>query len=136
MTNEEALAGFSTGITDPALVAIAVDRIPCAIETVEEAIHDGTSVQINGPRALMIVQYKGMLVGLAVAEDTRGCCPSERKTVEAYAKVAVDRIIRAFTGGMHTEWWDQTDALRKQRREEWLRMIKLQMRNCIEEDAE
>lgn len=54
--------------------------------------------------------------------------------VEEYAAVAVDKIIRSFEGPVDSAWWELTDALRKQRREEWLRMIKLQMRSVVEDN--
>ena len=137
MTNEEALAGFSTGITNLANVQTAIDRIPCGLATVEEAIKDTTNVQSNAPRAIMVVQYKGILLGLAVAERVAADqTPPERPCMKAYAGVAVDKIIRSFDGGLDNEWWELTDALRVQRREEWIRMVRLQMRACAEEGDE
>lgn len=54
-------------IENPQLQAEAIRRLPCGIELVEEAMQDETAFQINGPRVIMIVSYKGFLSGLEFA---------------------------------------------------------------------
>lgn len=66
MIDIEALA--DVGITRPEFVAIAIYNVPCGIKTVEEALADTTNIIVNGPRALLVIHWKGIISGLAQAE--------------------------------------------------------------------
>ncbi len=70
MKDREFLA--RNGITDSELQDAAIKTIPCSIDSVEEAFNDRTDVQVNSPRAIMVVQWKGMLGGLRAAQVIMG----------------------------------------------------------------
>jgi hypothetical protein len=40
---------------------ILLNRLPCGIETAQEAYEDGTAWQINAPRAILVCCWKGMV---------------------------------------------------------------------------
>jgi hypothetical protein len=56
------------GISDPLHQEILIDCIPCGIETAGEALRDKTSIEVNAPRALMVVEWKGMAKAFATLE--------------------------------------------------------------------
>lgn len=47
---------------------VLIKKIPCGIESVKATQADATSVQINAPRALMVLEFKGFFQGLIQAE--------------------------------------------------------------------
>ena len=51
---------------------ILIDALPCGIETVREAWKDRTPYQINGPRAIMVCSWKGMVSAFHRLEATIG----------------------------------------------------------------
>lgn len=67
MTDAQILA--AEGITIPAFVRMATKKVPCGIETVEEALADNTLAQVNVYRALAVVHWKGFVDGLRMAEQ-------------------------------------------------------------------
>ncbi len=56
------------GINNFCLQQIAIKRIPCGVPLVQDAMEDGTAFQTNGPRALMMCHYKGLIIGLIEAQ--------------------------------------------------------------------
>lgn len=56
------------GITNKKLQQIAIETIPCGEKLIENVMNDKTSVVINAPRALIIMNYKGMIAGLAASQ--------------------------------------------------------------------
>ena len=58
----------SSGITRPGFQELAVEKLPCGIGSVRDAMDDETPWQTNAPRALMLCWYKGLLYALAAAE--------------------------------------------------------------------
>lgn len=68
--NDVALA--RAGVRKAVHRAILVERLPCGIPTVEEAIADGTPWQTNAPRAILVCHWKGMLAGFAESEKRAG----------------------------------------------------------------
>ena len=56
------------GITRFEFQKYLMDSIPCGETVIEDVMKDGTSYQVNAPRALMICHYKGLLMGLSLAQ--------------------------------------------------------------------
>lgn len=64
-SNSEQLEAL--GVTCKALQQILIAELPCGIVLVEDAMNDNTSIQINAPRAMMLVHWNGKLSAMIAA---------------------------------------------------------------------
>lgn len=67
--NTEAL--HAAGVSDPTHREILLGNMPCGETSVAAVLRDDTPFQINGPRAIMICHWKGMLHGFRLLEAAR-----------------------------------------------------------------
>ena len=58
------------GVCKPQHQTILIDSLPCGIETAEAAYKDGTPYQVNGPRAILVCAWKGMVSAFQKLEAT------------------------------------------------------------------
>lgn len=59
---------FAVGVRLPLHQRLLLDRLPCSIESVKEALADKTLVQVNAPRALMVTGWQYQVEILAAVE--------------------------------------------------------------------
>jgi hypothetical protein len=59
------------GVRDPLHQRILLENLPCGETDPQAVLSDATMIQINAPRALMIVQWKGMMLGFRLVEARR-----------------------------------------------------------------
>jgi len=83
MTTAKANRRFldALGIFDPDARDVVIKGLPCGIELASEAYMDQTSMEVNGPRAALILFWKGTLIGLqrlADVQNRRACCRCNR----------------------------------------------------------
>ncbi len=57
------------GIDNFDLQNAAIKKIPCGELLVRDAMEDMTDLNVNTPRALMVCEYKGVVIGLIQAQN-------------------------------------------------------------------